>query len=684
MADAEAGLLNGYKILRALRKAIISAKRSELSEVWETTQDPDNLNAIVDAYDEDPDKIKNTLSAIETMPGCAARSRNLRKVVERISTERETQRRQAQISQIESQLSQVSALSNALDVPDSVVDASVFSQLCTPSGYQIDANGVFKTSVDPTGQVQRNKIAASPIFIAGRTTDILSGEAKRQVVWRGAGGWCSKVVDRRTIMDARRVIQLSDFEAPVSSNLSCAVVAYLSDFEAENSHRLSAVRSAARMGWLPDGSFLLHDRHVTPQEDSHTFALTPAPGLESLAKGWSQEGDWSLWIGAVNQVKEFPLMMVSIYASCAAPVLSMLNLPGFVIDFSGETSGGKTTALRMAASVWGRPSDSYPTAMYSWDATKVWIERCAGFLHNLPLILDETKRAKHPNIVRDVIYDFCQGQGRGRGNPDGTRHIDHWRSVLISSGEGSATSFSQDAGTRARVLSLKGKPLGNSASQGGRISEDVQMLIADNYGHLGRKVIDYLVANQKNKAVIREAFMNTRERYLNAAQSAVARRHASHLAVLEITAKIVHQLGLPVPEFEPFEYLVEVMNKAGAEADRPLSALREVVNWCAVNQTKFYGRGELRGGQVATPSGGWAGVWSEDKHWDMIALTGKTTRDILSGAGYNAAEILERWYERKWLKAGYGRNRSRPVRINNVQARCYCLPRSIVEMAMDD
>ena len=126
------------------------------------------------------------------------------------------------------------------------------------------------------------------------------------------------------------------------------------------------------------------------------------------------------------------------------------------------------------------------------------------------------------------------------------------------------------------------------------------------------------------------------------------------------------------------------MNKAGAEADRPLSALREVVNWCAVNQTKFYGRGELRGGQIATPSGGWAGVWSEDKHWDMIAITGKTARDVLNGAGYNPAEILERWYERKWLKTGYGRNRSRPVRINNVQARCYCLPRSIVEMAMDD
>jgi uncharacterized protein (DUF927 family) len=249
------------------------------------------------------------------------------------------------------------------------------------------------------------------------------------------------------------------------------------------------------MGWLSDGSFILPDVHYTPDQEPTNFALTPPPGLEQLAKGWNSAGTWNDWIEAIRMIQPYPYMMIAIYASAAAPLLTVLRLPGFVVDFSGETSGGKTTALRLSASVWGKPADSYPTAMYSWDATKVWIERTTGYLHNLPLILDETKRVRHPRMIRDVIYDFCQGQGRGRGSVDGTRSMSSWRSILISSGEGAATSFSQDAGTRARVLSLKGKPLGSDPEQGGKISEDVQMMLADNYGHLGRKVAHYLVSN---------------------------------------------------------------------------------------------------------------------------------------------------------------------------------------------
>ena len=296
------------------------------------------------------------------------------------------------------------------------------------------------------GQLNRTRMAPAPIFIAGRTVDVHTGQAKRQVIWRGPSGWCSRVIERRTILDASKIIALTNLEAPINSNTTGQMVAYLADFEAENSHRFPVVRSATRMGWQPDGGFLLPDVfYAVNDEASSNFALTPPSGLETLSSGWTTAGTWEEWLSAMELVSSFPYMYIAMYAGAAAPLLSILQTPGFVVDFSGETSGGKTTALRFSASVWGRPAESYPTAMYSWDATKVWIERTSGFLHNLPLILDETKRARHPRIVRDVIYDFCQGQGRGRGAVDGTRHTESWRSILISSGEGAATSFSQDA-----------------------------------------------------------------------------------------------------------------------------------------------------------------------------------------------------------------------------------------------
>ena len=406
-----------------------------------------------------------------------------------------------------------------------------------------------------------------------------------------------------------------------------------------------------------------------------------------MAKGWSPKGTWEQWLEAVSLVSQFPHMYTAIYASVAAPLMKLLKLPGFVVDFSGETSGGKTTALRFAASVWGRPSENFPTAMYSWDSTKVWIERTAGYLHNLPLILDETKRAKSMRTVRDVIYDFCQGQGRGRGAVDGTRYTDSWCSVLISSGEGAATSFSQDAGTRARVLTLKGKPLGQDPEVGGRISEDVQMILADNHGHLGRRVAQYLVANRARYAEIQAVFREARGKYANTAKTAVARRHAAHLAVLEVAAAIAHRIGVPEPEVDPFGYLMECQEAAGFDADRPLAALQDFLSWCAANQTRFHGRHESdgRGGSRA-PIKGWAGKWERGENWEYIAATTLTVKDVLEELGHNPDEIISRWHERKWLYVGRDRKRtrSRAFRIEGAIIRCYCIARAAADDVLGD
>ena len=678
-------VVGGVRILNELRSALLSASRTQVAGVWSTIHDADTLDALVSAWGEDRNGMTRVLSTLESIPGCAQRTRNLRNTVERLADENRRQAAEAQVAELEASLSQVRALSGTLAVPPSVVDAQTLSQLYVPGGYRVDATGVFRASANVDGDVNLTRIASAPVFLAGRTIDVLTGEARRQVVWRGASGWRSKIVERRTVMDASRVIRLADYEAPISSNMSAAMVGYFTDFEAENAHRLVSVKSASRMGWLPDGSFLLADQHYSTEEDGDSYALTPAPGLETQAQGWHAKGTWERWVEAMELAKEFPLMMVSVYASCAAPLLEVMKMPGFVVDFSGETSGGKTTALRVASSVWGRPSESYPTAMYSWDATKVWIERTAGFLHNVPLVLDETKRAKHPNIVRDVIYDFCQGQGRGRGNPDGTRHMDSWRSVLISSGEGAATSFSQDAGTRARVISLRGKPLGNDPAVGGRISEELQVLLADNYGHLGRKIIEYLVAHKDRWDYLTDLFHQLQDRYIAAAMSAVGRRHAAYLALLDLSARIAHEVGLPSAVHDPFEYLIEVMNRAGAEADRPLAALQDTASWVAVNHARFFGRHtQNAAGYDHIPSHGWAGAWDSSDEWKFVGITSPVLKSVLADFGYAPSEILTSWDERGWLIRGSGRNRTKPVRVARAQARCYCLTRACIEAVMYD
>ena len=680
----------GSEVVRNLIERLSEGGRPEHRAAWESVQSPDVINLMVEAWMTDEAQMMTALTLIEMVPRQVQRARQYRRTIETLANEIRRRRSDEMLAEIEDQLGELPTIDVMLDggaPPPSIVTRQVLSTLRAPRGFEVDFNGVYRLAGQPDGSISRTRIALAPIFIAGRTIDVLTGETKRLLVWRGASGWRSRVVERRTIVDTSKIISLSNWDAPVSTNNTLHMVSYLSEFDAENAGRFPVVQSASSMGWQPDGGFLLPDMYyASDTRVNQDFALTPPSGLETLSGGWKTKGTWEEWLSAMRRVEMFPYMYIATYASAAAPLLEVLHIPGFVLDFSGETSGGKTTALRFAASVWGRPAESYPTAMYSWDATKVWIERTSGFLKNLRLILDETKRARHTRIVRDVIYDFCQGQGRGRGAVDGTRHTESWRSILISSGEGAATSFSQDAGTRARVLSLKGKPLGDDVVVGSAASEDAQAMLANTYGHLGRKMVEYLVANRERHGDIRAVFQVARQKYSEIATSAVARRHAGHLAVLEVTANIVHSLGVPTPAVDPFTCLLESQEQAGLDADRPLSALQDFLTWCATNQKRFWGRGERdREGNTKAPSQGWVGAWEQSDGWDHIAVTTTAFNTLMRELGHDPDEIVSRWKDRQWLKLSGGRQqaRSRVVRVDGQPTRCYCIDRHAADMAIE-
>ena len=675
-------------ILNELLAECREGNRNGIRAAWAAIQDPQTMTVLANGWRSDDGLMSTLISTIGGIQGCVGRARNLRRAIGHLADDIQRRANNEMLDRLEEELSEPQNLRDCFGnsgPPSTIIEPNVLEQLRVPRGFAIDCSGVYRLRATPDGGIERVKQCSAPLFVGARTLDILTGEAKRQVIWRGPGGWCSKVVDRRTILDASRLITLADYEAPVSSANLGIMVKYLDEFEAENGYRLNSMSSTRRMGWQPDGSFLLPSAHfVPPNERCRPLILAPPEGFETLGEGWQPSGSWDAWLQAVSLVTPYPYMFISIYAAAAAPLLQVLRIPGFVVDFSGETSGGKTTALRMSASVWGKPAEDYPTAMYSWDSTKVWIERVSGFLHNLPVILDETKRAKHPNIVRDVIYDFCQGQGRGRGSKDGTRFTDSWRSVLISSGEGAATSFSQDAGTRARVLSLCGKPLGANPEEGGRVSEELQVRLTDNYGHLGPKVIEYLVSNSASHNTIRDVFREARTRYAEGSESPVGRRHAAYLAVMEVTASIVHQLGVPRPDHDPFLALVETQSRAAHEADRGLAALQDAIAWASSNRHRFFGRHQTDGkGGVRIPSNGWAGKWEDKDEWETLDFTIVTMREVLSGMGHKPDEILSRWAGRNWLHSSESR-RSRTIRIDKVPTRCYCLTREAVDAATLD
>jgi uncharacterized protein (DUF927 family) len=125
-------------------------------------------------------------------------------------------------------------------------------------------------------------------------------------------------------------------------------------------------------------------------------------------------GTWEGWLAAVEAARPFPVVWLPLYAALVPPLMRFLpTLPNFILDLCGSTSQGKTTSLRLAASAWGSPDERDGGLVRSWDNTRVWIERTAAFLGHLPLLLDDTKRARRAEDVGKTCTTSPTASGAG-------------------------------------------------------------------------------------------------------------------------------------------------------------------------------------------------------------------------------------------------------------------------------
>ena len=95
--------------------------------------------------------------------------------------------------------------------------------------------------------------------------------------------------------------------------------------------------------------------------------------------------------------------------------------------------------------------------------TKVAIERMSSFLNAFPLILDDTNTAHDTKALRQIIYMFGNGTGKMRGSIDGSRNINVWKSVMITTGENNILEYTNAQGTATKVIPITHFKLENTS-----------------------------------------------------------------------------------------------------------------------------------------------------------------------------------------------------------------------------
>ena len=107
-------------------------------------------------------------------------------------------------------------------------------------------------------------------------------------------------------------------------------------------------------------------------------------------------------------------LMLAISAAFAGPLLALAGEESGGLHLVGPSSCGKTTALRVAASVYGKPE----TFMRQWRATTNGLEGLAAVHNDGLLCLDELGQMD-PKQAGEAAYMLANGKGKARASRTG-------------------------------------------------------------------------------------------------------------------------------------------------------------------------------------------------------------------------------------------------------------------------
>ena len=287
-----------------------------------------------------------------------------------------------------------------------------------------------------------------PILPIGRLKNLETGEEQIKLAYKRNHRWTEITVPKDLISSASKIVSLSKLGVSVTSENAKLLVKYLSDVENLNDDDIPLQRSTSKLGWI-GADFIPYDTDILFDGDLQ---------FKQLYESIRQQGDYSEWLSHVKELRKRNRMEIKFFlaASFASVLVGLLGALPFIVDLWGETEGGKSVAMMLAASIWANPADS----LYIGDfkTTDVQLEVRSDLLNHLPLMLDDSSKvsARIRDNFEGVVYDLCSGKGKSRSNRElGIRKENRWRNAILTNGERPLNSYVTQGGAINRILEVE-------------------------------------------------------------------------------------------------------------------------------------------------------------------------------------------------------------------------------------
>ena len=305
-------------------------------------------------------------------------------------------------------------------------------------------NGIFSSETSKA----RELVCHHPIMPIRRLKNIETGEEQITITFKRDGYWTEITVPKIDIVTSRAITNLARFGVQVNSENARLLVKYLADVEMYNADTIDIQHSTSKLGW--------HGNVFVPYDLSIVF--DGEYRFKTLFQSIQEQGEYFKWITLAKQLRLCGRLepRIALAASFSSVLIQPLDALPFIVDFYGQTGGGKTVTINIAASVWGNPAPgAYVGNFRSTDAS---LETRADMLNNFPMILDDSKNASQ--YIRDnyetLIYNLCSGKGKGRSNKDlGAAKENTWSNVTICNGENPISEFADSGGAINRIIEIE-------------------------------------------------------------------------------------------------------------------------------------------------------------------------------------------------------------------------------------
>jgi len=318
-----------------------------------------------------------------------------------------------------------------------------------------------------------------PILPIERLKNLETGEEQIKLAYKRNNKWNEIVVPKTMITSANKIVALSGRGIAVTSENAKLLVKYLADVENSNDDYINVQYSTSKLGWI-NKDFIPYDTNIIFDGDMR---------FKTVFESISEYGSYDVWIEHIKALRasgriELKFLLAASFASVLVQILG--GLP-FFVDLWGETEGGKTVSLMVAASVWANPDES--KYIGDFKTTDVALEAKADMLNHLPMFLDDTSKvsARIRDNFESIVYDLCSGKGKSRSNKElGVNRENRWRNIMICNGERPLSGYVNQGGAINRILEIE---------CGEKVYEDPQTtanLVKMNYGHAGKNFVEII------------------------------------------------------------------------------------------------------------------------------------------------------------------------------------------------